>query len=117
MHAHSHTHMHMHTHTYMYMHSHTHTHTHMHAHTHTHVHTHTHTPLSHDARVPPLQPAPVAEEVSGGEVDDLKQRLAILQAKRQEDKARLKELEKYRIQVQQVSTVTQLYTCIYMYLL
>ena len=36
------------------------------------------------------------------EVIDLQQKLAILQAKRQEDKARLKELEKYRIQVQQV---------------
>ena len=43
----------------------------------------------------------VTEEVSG-EVADLQQKLAILQSKRQEDKARLKELEKYRIQVQQV---------------
>ena len=43
----------------------------------------------------------MTEEVSG-EVADLQQKLVILQAKRQEDKARLKELEKYRIQVQQV---------------
>ena len=52
--------------------------------------THTHT----------LQGAEV-EEVSS-EVVDLQQKLAILQAKRQEDKAKLKELEKYRIQVHQV---------------
>jgi dynactin 1 len=43
----------------------------------------------------------VTEEASG-EVADLQQKLAILQSKRQEDKARLKELEKYRIQVQQL---------------
>ena len=49
-----------------------------------------------------VQP-PVTEEASG-EVADLQQKLAILQSKRQEDKARLKELEKYRIQVQQVQT-------------
>ena len=45
----------------------------------------------------------VEEEEMSEEVSDLQQKLAILQAKRQEDKARLKELEKYRIQVQQVS--------------
>ena len=49
-----------------------------------------------------FQSAAVVEDVSG-EVADLQQKLAILQAKRQEDKARLKELEKYRIQVQQVA--------------
>lgn len=51
-----------------------------------------------------IQSATVVEDVSG-EVADLQQKLAILQAKRQEDKARLKELEKYRIQVQQVITL------------
>ena len=51
-----------------------------------------------------FQSAIVVEDVSG-EVADLQQKLAILQAKRQEDKARLKELEKYRIQVQQVSPI------------
>ena len=44
-------------------------------------------------------------EGASDEVIDLQQKLAILQAKRHEDKARLKELEKYRIQVQQVYTL------------
>ena len=65
---------------------------HTYTHTRTHAHTHTHT-----------QPATVVEEEVSDDVSDLQQKLAILQAKRQEDKARLKELEKYRIQVQQVS--------------
>ena len=45
----------------------------------------------------------MTEEVVSDEVADLQHKVAILQAKRQDDKARLKELEKYRIQVQQVS--------------
>ena len=49
-----------------------------------------------------VQPSVVVTEEVSGEVADLQQKLAILQSKRQEDKARLKELEKYRIQVQQV---------------
>ena len=53
-----------------------------------------------------MQGKPVAgggkEEEVSDEVADLQEKLAILQRKRQEDKARLKELEKYRIQVQQV---------------
>lgn len=50
-----------------------------------------------DSGVVRLEP----EEV--GEVADLNQRLIILLAKRVEDKARIKELEKYRAQYAQVS--------------
>ena len=44
--------------------------------------------------------APVSEEA-----EDLRQRLALLQQKRAEDKARIKELEKNRAQLQQVCWV------------
>ncbi len=54
----------------------------------------------------PLQKfAPVSAAVSAAvpdEVTDLQQRLAILQGKRAEDKAKIKELEKYKAQFNQV---------------
>ncbi len=45
--------------------------------------------------------APVSAAVPD-EVTDLQQRLAILQGKRAEDKAKIKELEKYKAQFNQV---------------
>ena len=53
--------------------------------------------------------APVTEQPIQGppsdEVTDLRQRLAILQQKRADDKARIKELEKYKAQLMQVNSV------------
>ena len=51
---------------------------------------------------PPQKFAPEAPAIPLDEVVDLQQKLAILQQKRQEDKAKIKELEKYRAQLQQV---------------
>ena len=50
--------------------------------------------------------APVPDEVM-----DLKQRLSILQTKRTEDKARIKELEKYKAQYLQVNLLLLLTCC------
>ena len=50
------------------------------------------------------------------EVIDLQQRLAILKQKRLEDKTKIKELEKFRLQFQQVSAVyffKKTFTCNY----
>ena len=49
---------------------------------------------------PPAPQGPPSDEVT-----DLRQRLAILQQKRADDKARIKELEKYKAQLMQVNTV------------
>ena len=60
-------------------------------------------------QVPEVTLAPVSEQPIQGppsdEVTDLRQRLAILQQKRADDKARIKELEKYKAQLMQVSCV------------
>ena len=50
----------------------------------------------------PLQKFAPEAPVPLDEVVDLQQKLAILQQKRQEDKAKIKELEKFRAQLQQV---------------
>ena len=59
--------------------------------------------------------APATEQPIQGppsdEVTDLRQRLAILQQKRADDKARIKELEKYKAQLMQVRC-----TCIHVYM-
>ncbi len=47
-------------------------------------------------------PEPVVLAPSSDEVLDLQQKLAILKQKRQEDKGKIKELEKFRAQLQQV---------------
>ena len=52
------------------------------------------------ATEPPAPQGPPSDEVT-----DLRQRLAILQQKRADDKARIKELEKYKAQLMQVNTV------------
>ena len=61
------------------------------------------------SQVPEVTLAPVAEQSIQGppsdEVIDLRQRLAILQQKRADDKARIKELEKYKAQLMQVNSV------------
>ena len=61
------------------------------------------------SQVPEVTLAPVSEQPIQGppsdEVTDLRQRLAILQQKRADDKARIKELEKYKAQLMQVSCV------------
>ena len=46
---------------------------------------------------PAVPPGPPSDEVT-----DLRQRLAILQGKRADDKSRIKELEKYKAQFMQV---------------
>ena len=46
--------------------------------------------------------APLPSDSISAEVVDLQQKLSILQQKRQEDKTKIKELEKYRAQLQQV---------------
>ena len=54
-------------------------------------------------------PAVVSDIVQGppsDEVTDLRQRLTILQQKRADDKGRIKELEKYKAQFMQVSSIT-----------
>ena len=53
------------------------------------------------------QSVPEGEESS--QVKDLTEKLAILQHKRQEDKARIKELERYKAQCQQVREYTVLF--------
>lgn len=56
-----------------------------------------------------LQPAAPTPRVSPptDEVTDLSQRLAVLQGKRSEDKARIKELEKYKAHYMQVNSMGQ----------
>ena len=46
------------------------------------------------------------------EVTDLRQRLTILQMKRADDKARIKELEKYKAQLMQVGLLVHLCVCV-----
>ena len=59
------------------------------------------------SQIPEVTLAPVSEQPVQGppsdEVTDLRQRLAILQQKRADDKTRIKELEKYKAQLMQVS--------------
>lgn len=49
-------------------------------------------------------------KVEVGEVADLSQRLAILQAKRADDKSRIKELERYKAQYAQVRCTRYVHT-------
>ncbi len=51
---------------------------------------------------PPLQKFAPEPAAVPNEVTDLQQRLAILQGKRAEDKTKIKELEKYKAQFNQV---------------
>ena len=46
------------------------------------------------------------------EVTDLRQRLTILQMKRADDKARIKELEKYKAQLMQVGLLVHVCVCV-----
>ena len=72
----------------------------------THTHTHTHlVQVPEETLTIDSGPTDVVRGPPTDEVLDLRQRLTILQQKRADDKARIKELEKFKLQFMQVNVL------------